>query len=232
MTAPQLAPYLSLYEAASAVSNKLGTSWTVSDLIGCAYKNEISICARISTGATLVRVEPIKGEENTIIAEAGSLTFISAKSCRALLLTGQAEFTEMTYPSSVNLAGKLTEAMITVWKLADGEIAPTFGIDDCRVSSDGVLQLISKQTAIKDLPITNSNNANSTNVKKWTNEKLKEVYDFYNNEKNVKKTKAFMQATATYYGVSARRIYQLLEEYEESKPNPFGLKIQQYVKTL
>ena len=158
MTTPQLAPYLTLDEAALAISNTLGTSWTVSDLIGYAYRNEISICARISTGATLVRVESIKGEENTIIAEAGSLTFISAKSCRALLLTGQAEFTEMTYPSSVNLAGKLTEAMVTVWMLADGETAPTFGIDDCRVSSDGVLQLISKQTALKDLSITKDDN--------------------------------------------------------------------------
>jgi len=157
MTTPQLAPYLSLDEAASYISKELGTSWTVSDLIGYAYRNEISICARISTGTKLVRVVPIKGEENNIIAEAGSLTFISAKSCRALLLTGQAEFTEITYPSSVNLAGKLTETMVTVWKLAEGEIAPTFGIVDCKVSSDGVLQLISKQTAIKDLPFNKSN---------------------------------------------------------------------------
>ena len=152
MTTPQLAPYLTLDKAASAISNKMGTSCTVSDLIGYAYRNEISICARISTGATLVRVGPIKGEENTIFAEAGSLPFISAKSCRALLLTGRAEFTEMTYPSSVNLAGNLIETMVTVWKLSEGEIAPTFGIEDCRVSSDGVLQLISKQTALKNLP--------------------------------------------------------------------------------
>ena len=157
MTTPQLAPYLSLYEAASAISNKLVTSWTVSDVIGCAYRNEISICAPISTGATLVRVKPIKGEENTIFAEAGSLPFISAKSCRALLLTGQAEFTEMTYPSSANLAGELIETMVTVWKLAEGEIAPTFGIDDCRVSCDGLLQLIGKRTALKDLPVNKSN---------------------------------------------------------------------------
>lgn len=187
MKAPQLPPYLTLEEAAFTITNKLGTSWTVRDLIGYAYMNEISICARITTGAKLVRVEPIKGEENTIIAEAGSLPFISAKSCMALLLTGQAEFTEMTYQSSVNLAGMLIETMVTVWKLADGETAPTFGIDDCRVSSDGVLQLITKQTALKDLPKTQVSIPKTTHSlsKNWKDEARRLADEFFDKDTNM-----------------------------------------------
>jgi hypothetical protein len=153
MTTPELPPYLTLDEAAKTITKRLGEEWTARDLIGYAYRNEISIFARISTDAKMVRVEPIEGEKNIVIAEAGSLPRIGANACNTLLLAGEAEFTELTYPRTVNLLGQPVEAMVTVWKLAEGETAPIFRIDDCRLSSDGVLQLINKQTkTVIDLP--------------------------------------------------------------------------------
>lgn len=94
-------------------------------------------------------------------------------------------------------------------------------------------QLYMRQEEFEALQITQADTTpeNGTNGKKWTGEKLKEVYEFYLNEKNVKKTKAFKKATATHYGVSTKRIEQLLKEHEKNKPNQLGLLAQQLVRT-
>lgn len=67
---------------------------------------------------------------------------------------------------------------------------------------------------------------NKTGVK-WTLEKLAELNQFYLNEKNVKKTRAFKKATADHYGVTPKRIEQLLEKYKEKKPSGLGLLVSQ-----
>ena len=63
--------------------------------------------------------------------------------------------------------------------------------------------------------------------KKWTSGKLEELNQFYLNEKNVKKTKAFLQATASHYGVTPRRIEQLLKIYKKNKPTAIEFSVQQ-----
>ncbi|MBC7787409.1 MAG: hypothetical protein H7Z18_08230 [Methylophilaceae bacterium] len=145
----------------------------------------------------------------------------------------------------------LTDEFISRWKLirnrletiaVQAELSPTIELTNfitlffftklaIQFEWDNLPSELLSLATEEDLPIAQAENANGVNCKKWTNEKLKEVYDFRNNEKNVKKTRAFMQATATHFGVSTKRIEQLLKEYEKNKPNAFGLKLQQLVKT-
>ncbi len=66
---------------------------------------------------------------------------------------------------------------------------------------------------------------------KWTKEKLEELYQFYNNEKHIKKTRTFKKNTAIHYGITTKRIEQLLKKHESNQPNPFGLKVQQLIKS-
>lgn len=147
MNYPPLPPYLTLSEAAQALTDRLGQQWTPRAVLGCATRNEISIFARIGHAVCLARVEPIEGEENVVIAEADSLPRISAKAARTLLLNDVAEFDELTYPRTVNLPGETLGTMVTVWTMAPGEVAPEIRLENCRVSDAGLLQLIDNYTA-------------------------------------------------------------------------------------
>ncbi|HEY9268560.1 MAG TPA: hypothetical protein VIO39_03780 [Methylotenera sp.] len=89
-----------------------------------------------------------------------------------------------------------------------------------------------KLGALEVSEVTKSiNQVESFKNTKWTNEKLEELYQFYINEKNLKKTRAFKKATAIHYGITTKRVEQLLKKRESNKPNPFGLKVQQLIKS-
>lgn len=138
---PPLPLYLTLEEAAAAISARLGQQWTVSDILDRAANDEISIVARIPTACRLVRCEPMEGKPNEIDVPAGSLPRISAKAARTLLLAPAASFDELTYPRTIDFLGEPLEVMATVWELAPGETAPEFTVTDCRVSGAAVLEL-------------------------------------------------------------------------------------------
>ncbi|TCW28645.1 hypothetical protein [Gulbenkiania mobilis] len=138
---PPLRLYLTLEEAAAAISARLGQQWTVSDILDRAANDEISIVARIPTACRLVRCEPMEGKPNEIDVPAGSLPRISAKAARTLLLAPAASFDELTYPRTIDFLGEPLEVMATVWELAPGETAPEFTVTDCRVSGAAVLEL-------------------------------------------------------------------------------------------
>ena len=143
MDYPPLPPYLTLEEAAQALTGRLSQQWTPCMVLGCATRHEISVFARIGHAVRLVRVEPIEGEQNEIIGEAGSLPRISAKAVSALLLAGVASFAELTYPRTIDFFGEPAAVTMTEWTLAPGEAAPEIRSDDCRVTSEGVEQLSS-----------------------------------------------------------------------------------------
>jgi len=143
MDHPPFPPYLTLTEAAQALTARLGQQWTGKHVLGCASRGEISVYARIAHAVRLVRVAPIDGEPNEIIGEAGSLPRISAKAVQALLLSDVADFKELTYTRSVDFFGKPEKTSVTEWTLAPGETAPTISPDACRVSREGVEQLLS-----------------------------------------------------------------------------------------
>lgn len=71
---------------------------------------------------------------------------------------------------------------------------------------------------------------NSKTQIEWTSDELEDVYQFYINEKNVKKTRAFMRATAEHFGVTSKRIEQLLKKREKNQPNSFGLALRQLIR--
>lgn len=157
MDYPPLPPYLTLTEAAQALTVRLGHEWTGKHVLGCASRGQISVYARIAHVVRLVRVAPIDGEPNEIIGEAGSLPRISAKAMTALLLSDAADFAELTYTRSVDFFGKPELTSVTEWTLAPGELAPRISLDACRVRREGVEQLLSlygqsKQAKSKPAP--------------------------------------------------------------------------------
>ncbi len=133
--------YLTLEEAAAELTERTSQTWSSRHLLTCAAKEQISIFARIPISARMVRIEPIQGEKNEIIAEAGSLPRISAKAAEALLLSDVSRFTEITYPKAAEHFGAKYRVMLPEWRLADGETAPEFRVEHCRVTAAGLEQL-------------------------------------------------------------------------------------------
>lgn len=134
-----LPPYLTLEEAAEAVSSRLGQKWTARNILGCAARGEISIFARIPSACRLVRVEPLDGEEFTV--PAGHLPRISAKAANALLAAGVATFDERTELRTTEFFGEKVTEMATVWKIAEGDTAPEITPDNCRVGLPSLEQI-------------------------------------------------------------------------------------------
>lgn len=83
------------------------------------------------------------------------------------------------------------------------------------------------------LPISAKTQADSTvttdislpinrNSNEWTWEELQELYKFHQNEKVVKKNRSFKKATAEHYGISKKRVEQLLAKHVKRNPSSIG----------
>ena len=144
---PPLRRYLTLEESAQAMTDRTGKPWTARQILGCAERHEITVFARIGHAVKFVRVHPIEGKTNEIAAEAGSLPKLDTKAVRALLLAGEASSRGWEELATVDFFGEPEQAWTLVFQLAPGEQAPRVQIDDCRVTADGVLQLVGNYTA-------------------------------------------------------------------------------------
>jgi hypothetical protein len=143
---PPLPRYLTLEEAAQAMTDRTGKQWTPRQILGCAERHEITIFARISHAVKFVRVRPIEGRTNEIAADKGSLPILETEAIRALLLAGEAHSTGWEEPATVDFFGEPVEAWQKVFELAPGEDAPLVRPDGCRVTAAGILQLVDTHT--------------------------------------------------------------------------------------
>lgn len=143
---PPLPRYLTLDEAAQAMTDRTGKSWTARQILGCAERHEITVFARIGHAVKFVRVRPIEGKTNEIAAEAGSLPILDTKAIQALLLTGEARSRGWEELTTIDFFGEPAQAWTTVFELAPGEQAPRVRADDCRVTANGVLRLVESYT--------------------------------------------------------------------------------------
>jgi len=143
---PPLPRYLTLEEAAQAMTDRTGKQWTPRQILGCAERHEITIFARISHAVKFVRVRPIEGRTNEIAADKGSLPILDTEAIRALLLAGEAHSTGWEEPATVDFFGEPVEAWQKVFELAPGEDAPLVRPDGCRVTAAGILQLVDTHT--------------------------------------------------------------------------------------
>lgn len=143
---PPLPRYLTLEEAAQAMTDRTGKQWTPRQILGCAERHEITIFARISHAVKFVRVRPIEGRTNEIAADKGSLPILDTEAIRALLLAGEAHSTGWEEPATVDFFGEPVEAWQKVFELAPGEDAPLVHPDGCRVTAAGILQLVDTHT--------------------------------------------------------------------------------------
>lgn len=64
----------------------------------------------------------------------------------------------------------------------------------------------------------------------WSFDELEELYKFHLNEK-VTKNRAFKKTTANKYGISTKRVEQLLKMYELKKPPKLGSMVNQIMKS-
>lgn len=143
---PPLPRYLTLEEAAQAMTDRTGKQWTPRQILGCAERHEITIFARISHAVKFVRVRPVEGRTNEIAADKGSLPILDTEAIRALLLAGEAHSTGWEEPATVDFFGEPVEAWQKVFELAPGEDAPLVRPDGCRVTAAGILQLVDTHT--------------------------------------------------------------------------------------
>ncbi len=143
---PPLPRYLTLEEAAQAMTDRTGKQWTPRQILGCAERHEITIFARISHAVKFVRVRPIEGRTNEIAADKGSLPILDTEAIRALLLAGEAHSTGWEKPATVDFFGEPVEAWQKMFELAPGEDAPLVRPDGCRVTAAGILQLVDTHT--------------------------------------------------------------------------------------
>ncbi len=144
---PPLPRYLTLDEAAQAMTDRTGKAWTARQILGCAERHEITVFARIGHAVKFVRVRPIEGKTNEIAAEAGSLPILDTKAIQALLLTGEAKSSGWEELTTIDFFGEPVEAWALVFELAPGMQAPRVQADDCRVTAAGVLRLVADYTA-------------------------------------------------------------------------------------
>lgn len=84
--------------------------------------------------------------------------------------------------------------------------------------------LLEGEPEAKDFNLPNKTKGQNT---EWTFAGLEAVYKYHQNEKVTKRNSSFKKATAEYFGVSTKRIEQLLRMYDEKKPNNLGLIVNQ-----
>lgn len=152
---PPLPNYLTLEEAAQAMTDRTGRQWTPRHILGCAERHEIFIFARIGHAVRFVRVQPIEGRTNEIACAKGSLPILDTEAIRALLLAGEAHSSGWEEIATVDFLGEPIEGWQKVFELAPGEVAPTVRPDGCRVTAAGVLRLVDAYTAGRT-PVDNS----------------------------------------------------------------------------
>lgn len=138
---PPLPRYLTLEEAAQALTDRTGKAWTPRQILGCAERHEISVFARIGHAVKFVRVKSIEGRTNEIAADAGSLPLLDTEAIRALLLAGEAHSRGWEELATIDFFGEPVEVWKTVFELAPGQEAPLVRPDVCRVTAAGLLQL-------------------------------------------------------------------------------------------
>lgn len=201
-----LPPYLTLEEAAEAASSRLGQKWTARSILGCAARGEISIFARIHSACRLVRVEPLAGEENEIVAPAGHLPRISAKAVNALLAAGVATFDELTDLRTTEVFGEKFTEMATAWKIAEGDAAPEITPDNCRVMAYSLEQLADRYAAKLE---ADKGTTAKTNKLIWDDARLRALLDESNHPGVTHKS------LGEKYGVSRSRIGLLLKDARE-----------------
>lgn len=126
---PPLPDYMTLEEAAEAVSIRLGgQQWSARQLLGCADRGEVGIGIVVPTAARFVPINP-KGELEEFTYQARTTTFNFDESiARQILLYGTGYLTECNALRKSNPHERLLydkEWMSDVaWRLADGETAP------------------------------------------------------------------------------------------------------------
>jgi|GEM_PF-5107358 len=134
--------FLTLEEAAQALTDRTGKVCTLRQILGCAEQHQIDVVARIGHAVKFVKVRPIEGHTNEIAVEAGSLPPLGNQAIRALLLTGEVHSRGWDELATVDVFGKLVKQWRTNFELAQGEEAPIVRPDDCRVYASQVLQLV------------------------------------------------------------------------------------------
>ena len=143
---PPLPPYLTLEEAANAMSARLGQRWTTRTVLGAAARHQITIYAALPHSVRLVRSKSVEGDQNEIDFPAGSLPPISSKVIEAMLLTGKGTFDGWDGPIEVNLFGTNINSWSLEWIPAPGENGPEILATMCRVSKDGITNLAEKHS--------------------------------------------------------------------------------------
>lgn len=213
---PPLPRYLTLEEAAQAMTDRTGKQWTPRQILGCAERHEITIFARISHAVKFVRVRPIEGRTNEIAADKGSLPILDTEAIRALLLVGEAHSTGWEEPATVEFFGEPVEAWQKVFELAPGEDAPLVRPDGCRVTAAGVLQLVDTHTTPAQAepqaaPVVAESASTAPDTSKGTPPKLTEpdkaeILRLYNRGRG-----ASVNAMAKQFNVSRPTIEKVLQ---------------------
>lgn len=149
MNKPPLPRVLTLQEAAQAIGERAGRTWTVAEVIGCAERGEISILAPWSRSVRLVRYKVLPGKKNELSTVVNAWSPIPQSAARSLLVTrSRAQFTAMPglveSPFDVDEGGRPRLVPGEEWILADGEEPPEFRLEDCRVYDHAVTQVVER----------------------------------------------------------------------------------------
>lgn len=147
---PPLPDYMTLEEAAEAVSIRLGgQQWSARQLLGCADRGEVRIAIVVPTAARFVPINPQKGVYDEFTYQARWLIFNFDDSiARQILLYGTGYLTERPAPRKTTPFEKWAtdEEWVpeVAWKIADGETPPEIRLEDCRVTADSLEGLIAR----------------------------------------------------------------------------------------
>ena len=139
--------YMTLEEAAQAMTERTGRNWSTRQILGCAERHELQVLARIGHAVTYVREAPDK-ERCELSVPAGFLPPLGTDAIRALLLTDTATSTGWDEPGTLDIGGHLIPVWKPAYRLAPGHKAPAVTLSACRVSAAGVMQLVGAYTAL------------------------------------------------------------------------------------
>lgn len=146
---------MTLEEAAEAMSARSNRTWSVRDIIASAERGEISVLAPWKAAVRLRRNPPLPNEQNELTTVVDCWSPIPTASALSLLVTmKKASLGGIPglVPNPFAAVGGQPEYVLGVeWILAEGEVAPEFAIEDCRVYNHAIDQLLEKYGAA-DMP--------------------------------------------------------------------------------
>ena len=202
---PPLPPFLPLFKAVKVISDRLGQSWEVDHLLGCAARGEIKLKAISPANFMLARVEP-KGDGFDIMRIDLSDSFpLSADDASNLQIGGVALY-----------IGTPTYRLVRVRGTASAP--PKIWPHDCRVSADDIELLIAKYgtkppavvgdmapKAAPDVVQPSATVPPANNNVKWTDAEMRTLWD------ESLLPGATKQKLGNKYGVTRQRIATLLK---------------------